>query len=255
MAENRRLPLIGVIGGEDPTGCARLVGRELAKHECVVLTGGNACHGEDKTKNAALKGTLDAEQHAEGTARYIGVLPDSVGGQLSFELISKTQLLIHTKLSSMGRDPINGATPDILICFAGGSGTICELAFGIAVGREAIFHGHTAQLLLDKCTQGSSKRRNMRRNINQLARNWESHLHMKHRTDTDQNIFDQVTTYLRQAISRPALWTAAELVQNALQKLPMTLAKEPKFPGIPGSDSQKQIQEFTSLWKTLCSSS
>ncbi|CAF3285740.1 unnamed protein product [Rotaria socialis] len=74
---------------------------------------------------------LDAEQHREGLTRYIGVLRNSTDGNVHFEQVSQRQRLIHSNLRSMNRNPANGITPDVFVCFAGGPGTICELDFGI----------------------------------------------------------------------------------------------------------------------------
>ena len=68
---SRRIPVVGVIGGEDQSGHARLVGRESARNACVVLTGGCLVNGRNETKYAAIMGALDAEQHGEGIARFI----------------------------------------------------------------------------------------------------------------------------------------------------------------------------------------
>lgn len=247
MTHLRRLPvLVGVIGGEDRSGCARLLGRELTKHGCIVLTGGRARDGRTESKHAAIMGTIDAERNGEGIARYIGVIPESLNDDFGFEYVSPTQLLIYTHLSSMDRDPINGVTPDVLVCFAGGPGTLCELAFGIAVGREVIFYDRSAQILLYKCTT-SRERASTERALLQVMARWQKHLQLPEQKD--RTIFDDLIDYLRQAVTRKPLVTALEIVQNVMQVLPPTLSDVPAFPGIPGGQYERQIRQFTSWWK------
>lgn len=251
MASGGRMPLVGVIGGEDRSGCARLVGRELTKHGCVVLTGGCAIDDCSTTKNAAIMGTLDAERYGEGLSRYIGILPHGKSDKLSFEQISERQILIHSSLGSMNRDPLNGITPDVLVCFAGGPGTICELAFGIMIGREAVFHDNSAEILLDTCT--GRNRKQIERDLLQVVKHWKSHPQFS--TDRSKNIMDSVTKYLREAVSRRKLTSAQEIVCAALELLPKQLPNIPMFLGIPGDCIKKQIDEFASYWSILSKNS
>jgi len=237
-----------VIGGDDRSGCARLTGRELAKNGCVILTGGCAVDGRSETKYAAIMGTLDAEQYGEGIARYIGIMPKINKDNFDFEYLSPRQFVIHSGLSSMDRDPLNGITPDVLICFAGGIGTICELAFGIAAGREAIFHDNCAQILLDQLIK-SRRRAEIQRELSQVAEKWQSHLQLPN--DYGSRITDIVTEYLHKAVHRVQLISAAMIVQAALQMLPNKLPDIPAFPGVPGVHYQQQIQKFASLWTAL----
>ena len=191
-------------------------------------------------------GTIDAERNGEGIPRYIGVIPESLNGDFGFEYVSPTQLLIYTNLSSMDRDPINGVTPDVLVCFAGGPGTLCELAFGIAVGREVIFHDRSAQILLDKCTTGRELA-NIKRALLQVMAHWQKYLQLPERKD--RTIFDDLIDYLRQAVTRKTILSASEIVQNLMLVLPVTLSDVPAFPGIPGGHHEQQIRQFTSWWK------
>ena len=47
------------------------------------------------------------------------------------------------------RDAINGVTPDVLVFFAGSSGTLCELAFALQAKRPVLFW-RAAQILRNK---------------------------------------------------------------------------------------------------------
>jgi hypothetical protein len=169
---------------------------------------------------------------------------------LTFECLTPRQLVIHTGLSSLDRDLINGTTPDVLVCFDGGPGTICELAFGIAVGREAVFHGHCAQNLLEKCN--GSRRAEIKQILSQVAAKWQTHLQL---SDNDGNtIFKILTEYLRKAVGSAPLTSATEIVQAVLQILPSQLSGIPPFPGLLDSQlKQQQQREFAVCWAAISS--
>lgn len=245
----RRIPVVGVIGGEDRSGCARSVGRELVKNRCVVLTGGCPIDGHNETKHAAMMGALDAEQLGEGTARLIGIMPKNNTQNLIFECLTPRQLIIHSGLSSLDRDPINGITPDVLVCFDGGTGTLCELAFGLAFGREAIFHEHCARNLLDKCI--GRRRSEIEQTLSQVAAKWQTHLQLP---NSDGGAMIKILIdYLRKATSRAVLTSAATIVEAALQMLPNPLPDIPAFPGLLHSRDKEHQREFAIYWSTLSS--
>jgi hypothetical protein len=205
-----------------------LVGRELEKNRCVVPTGGYSIDVRNETKHMAIMGALDAEQHGKGIARFIGIIPQNGTQNFKFESLTSRQFVVHTDLSGLDRDPINGTTPDVLICFDGGPDTICELAFGIAVGREVIFHGHCARNLLEKCTQ--SRHAEVKQILLQVAAKWKTHWQLP--DSDDDAIFNILTEYLRKAADRVPLTFATEIVQAALQILPKQLSDIPAVPGV-----------------------
>ncbi|CAF3422588.1 unnamed protein product [Rotaria sp. Silwood1] len=148
----------------------------------------------------------------------------------------------------MDRDPLNGITPDVLVCFAGGPGTICELAFGIISGRESIFHDDCAKQLLDKCTKGR-QRTEIKRGILRVVANWQSYLSFS--MGDGNKIMDILIEYLHKAVTRNPLTSAPEIVQAALQALPNKLSDVPAFPGLPCARRRQQVDEFASWWKSL----
>ncbi|CAF1503009.1 unnamed protein product [Didymodactylos carnosus] len=202
----------------------------------------------NETQYAAIMGPFDAEQHGGGVARFIGVMPHNSNRDLTFECLTSTQLVIHSGLSSLDRDPINGTTPDALICFGGGLGTICELAFGISAGREAIFHENCAQNLLDICTK--NKRDDIEQILSQLAVEWQTHIQLP--DGGAVAIIDILTEYLRKAVDRVPLTSAPPIVQAVLDILPNQLPDIPAFPGLLDSHrKQQQLREFATLWTIL----
>lgn len=244
----QRMPLVGVIGGDDPTGSARQIGRELMKNNCVLLTGGYPLDSSTGTSCSALVGALDAEKYGEGMARFIGVIPHALKSNVIFECLTPQQLVIHSNMDSLDRDPINGTTPDVLICLAGGPGTICELAFGIAVGREVIFHGSSAQMLLEQC---KNRRPYIQRILSDVVTKWKMHLKLPSNGDDDV-LFHHLTEYLERATKRALLTSAAAVVEAALNHLPSSLLDVPAFPGILDSQLNKKYQEhFAKYWIIL----
>ena len=243
----QRLPLVGVIGGYDSTGSARSIGRELMKRNCVLLTGGYPLDHSTGTNCLALSGALDAETQDEGIARFIGVIPMALKPNVIFECLTPRQLIIHSQMDSFDRDPINGTTPDILICLAGGPGTICELTFGIVAGREVVFHEQSAQMLLDQCR---NQRYQIQRILSGVAEKWKGYMKLP---DGDEDaLFNHLTKYLETATNRVPLTTAATIVETALQHLPNPLLEVPAFPGILDSELNRKYQdEFVKYWMAL----
>lgn len=111
-------------------------------------------------------------------------------------------------------------TPDVLICFNEGTGTICELAFGLAVGRQAIFHDNCAQNLLDKCI--GERGAKIEQTLSRVSAKWQTHLQLPN-SNSDAMI-KILIDYLRKA-TRHALLTSAEtIVEAALLMLPSQLS-------------------------------
>ena len=75
-------------------------------------------------------------------ARLIGILPD---GPRCWDERDHC-LFLRTNLNHKERDAINGVTPDVLIFFAGSSGTLCELAFALNAQKPVLFWRATQTL-------------------------------------------------------------------------------------------------------------
>jgi predicted Rossmann-fold nucleotide-binding protein len=141
---NRRT-IIGVMGGDDTVGAiaseAKLVGAAVTRAERILLTGG--CVVENtKVKDAAMTGAEREGLTTDRVARLIGILPD---GPRCWNERGHC-LFLSTNLNHMERDAINGVTPDVLIFFAGSSGTLCELAFALQAQKPILFWRATETL-------------------------------------------------------------------------------------------------------------
>lgn len=140
--------IIGVIGGDESheAPVARRIGEEIAVSGHIVLTGGRP-EPTTEVKNATLWGAHQAELNAPAErhvkARMIGILKR---GAPNWNPPNPCRLILETGLSSYERDAINGLTPDAMIVFLGGRGTLCELAYAAAAGKPIAFCGSTAAL-------------------------------------------------------------------------------------------------------------
>jgi hypothetical protein len=129
-----RLPIIGLIGGDEQPTEASMCGAWIARSGYILLTGGRPI--EDKqVKNAAMSGAVSLDGDGP-VARLIGVLPSH---SIKWNRPSRLRLYLETGLGSLERDPINGMTPDVLVVFRGGTGTLCELAYAAVSGKPILF--------------------------------------------------------------------------------------------------------------------
>jgi predicted Rossmann-fold nucleotide-binding protein len=137
-----------VIGGDEShqVAAARKTGEEIARADQIILTGGRPEPGNE-VKNATLWGAHEAERSSTADnpvkARMVGILK---GGKLNWKMPNPCRLVVETGLSSFERDPINGLTPDAIIVFRGGRGTLCELAYAAAASKPIAFYDSIVQL-------------------------------------------------------------------------------------------------------------
>jgi hypothetical protein len=128
-----RRPVIGIIGGGDRRREAQNLGADAAACRAILLTGGTP-NDDDNVKNAAMFGFRNAMGSMSG---LIGILPSC---STAWDTTSSPgSLFLSTGLTSYARDPINGLTPDVVIAFRGGEGTLCELAFAALAKKQILF--------------------------------------------------------------------------------------------------------------------
>ncbi len=144
----RKRCIVGVIGGDESVqiDSARKVGEEIANADQIILTGGRPVNTND-VKNIVLWGAHEAEKNAAVSrtvrARMIGVLKSK---QVEWNTDQPCRLILKTGLTSFERDAINGLTPDVLIVFQGGRGTLCELAYAAAARKPIRYYKSVDQL-------------------------------------------------------------------------------------------------------------
>jgi serine/threonine protein kinase len=134
-----RKPIIGVMGGNKQAEAmatdARLVGAKVSLLGHILLTGGRCVDNSD-VKNVSMVGAAEAELTSGTIARLIGIIPEK---PRRWDDNHPNRLFLSTGLRSAERDPINAATPDVLIFFAGNSGTLCELSFAVQARKPRLF--------------------------------------------------------------------------------------------------------------------
>jgi predicted Rossmann-fold nucleotide-binding protein len=147
----RRRCIVGVIGGDDSNQveAAQRVGEAIARAGQIILTGGEP-KNTNEVKNAVLWGAAQAEEAAFGRppvhARMVGILKSSQDAVDWNDRDHPCRLILKTGLTSFERDPINGLTPDALIVFQGGRGTLCELAYAAAANMPIRYYRSIQQL-------------------------------------------------------------------------------------------------------------
>jgi hypothetical protein len=135
-----RKVIIGVIGATHRDGepvapevldLARSIGHEIGTRDAILLTGGEPNEEDRSVKSFAMLGCQEA-QLAEGpSGRMISVLSERPSNRVD-PAPGTRRIVLQTKLSSMGRNPLTGGTPDRLIVLRHGrAGTLVELAFAL----------------------------------------------------------------------------------------------------------------------------
>ncbi len=125
----KRKPIIGVMGPGSPKDSSVLkqaeeIGRQIAKRNWILLTGGRKAGVMD----AASKGASKAG------GEVIGVLP----GDSHLGMSDYVSIPIITGMGS-GRNLINILTADVLIVCGMGLGTSSEAALAIKHGKPTLF--------------------------------------------------------------------------------------------------------------------
>lgn len=118
-------------GGREISNVAQEIGREITKHQHVILTGGLP---SDKIPSP-VKSSATFGAKMLGTrlnpARIISVLPKQSILNIKYkpeENSNIKHLIIETPYSDE-RNFINGCLPDVMIAVHGGAGTLSEIAF------------------------------------------------------------------------------------------------------------------------------
>ena len=124
-----RKPIIGVMGPGSPENStiirhAEEIGRQIAQHNWILLTGGRKAGVMD----AASKGA------SEAGGEVIGILPNDTHVGMS----DHVTVPIVTGIGS-GRNVINILTADVVIVCGMGLGTASEAALAIKYGKPTIF--------------------------------------------------------------------------------------------------------------------
>jgi len=135
----QRRIVIGVIGGDGLKEAVLSFGKAVAEQGCILLTGGKLQKDESESgevKDAAMFGAKSAEATG-AVARLIGILPNNESKEIW--VTTDHHLFLDTGLTHNIRNVINGLTPDVLVIFGGGGGTLAEAAFAVAANKPIFF--------------------------------------------------------------------------------------------------------------------
>jgi predicted Rossmann-fold nucleotide-binding protein len=246
-----RLVIVGAVGGDRQGRHAHAFGKAVAKSNCILLTGGGD-HRGDEVKNAAVRGCLAARCDG-AVGRAIGILPSD---QVRWESADAWHLLLHTGLKHYLRNLLNGVTPDIVVVFAGGRGTLAEAAFAMAAGRPILFFGGEAEepavVRLRRnferyFSRGDSA--DVEMYLNQPLQHWRD-LYRSRLTTC------QLRELLCERLRTAADWpdSAEALAQHCVEQFASLESRPPMgFPGLPGEpDSRLRFQQEIARMSEAC---
>jgi uncharacterized protein (TIGR00725 family) len=133
-----RRPIVAAFGGDRAGPLAYEFGAAVARSGCILLTGGGV-ENTAQIKDLTAKGA----RGADARARFVGILPSTA----VVWQVATNELLLHTGLPHNIRNLINGVTPDVVVVFGGGCGTLAEAGFAAAAGKPIFFLGSKAECL------------------------------------------------------------------------------------------------------------
>jgi SLOG cluster4 family len=151
-----RKMIVAAIGGNGMPGVAASALRfgELLSDRAILLTGGEPNDSLPDVKSAALAGSQKT-----GRGLMISVLTK---GKPACELKDR-RLILQTGLGKYERDPITGSAADVVVVFAGGAGTLVELAYAAFQNCPIIFQSSIRFLRMKCCFEAGEVRNGLKR--------------------------------------------------------------------------------------------
>ncbi len=248
----RKRAIIGVIGGGNQETLARAVGAEISCQDQILLTGGTPAKlvakvfggliDSSEVKFAAIDGACDAEVPEHRVSRFIGILLGGIPEDLLKDS-NRHRLLYRTGLSGISRDPINGLTPDVLIVFSGGTGTLLELAYA-ATAKKPLLFAQSVIALKDKLTE-HRKDGKLRMFLDEATQSYPT-VNGQRIGHNDLDSLLECTLKCSEDFNGSPKELVVQAKNNAIAK---PLSEESGFPGLPGITHSKE--RFEKLLKAL----
>jgi SLOG cluster4 family len=260
----RRL-IVGVVGGDDNLDGGKALGIEVTRRGWILLTGGEVLaktEVEDKgeVKDAAMLGAHDFEQRGgKQRARLIGIIPSHTTSNKPEEWRAETaiwcpprpyyRLFLRTGLPHFIRNVINGCTPDVLVAFGGGAGTLAEMAFALMTERKVYVHSGYKRLL-------DNVEKYFGENANKGLENRRRYLEIPLRCYPfegwgPEKLLSRVKTFINDSNNSPLdfedVAAAATTIAQKIHSASIQVKERTGFPGLPHeAGSVNRFHEYVS---------
>ena len=136
----RTAPVIALFGSSDHTDVAEALGAEIARRNCILLTGGGRGAPVRAVTESGLDGAEAARREESVVAARIGVLGRRHGRVLVDVEDEETKIVLGLAVGDR-RNYVNAHLCDVAIALDGGDGTKSEVAFCLALGRPVVLVG------------------------------------------------------------------------------------------------------------------
>lgn len=136
----RTAPVIALFGSGDHTDVAAAVGAEIARRNCILLTGGGRGAPDPAVTESGLEGAEAARRDERVVAARIGVLGRRHRRVLVDVEDEETKIVLGLAVGDR-RNYVNAHLCDVAIALDGGDGTTSEVAFCLALGRPVVLVG------------------------------------------------------------------------------------------------------------------
>jgi uncharacterized protein (TIGR00725 family) len=225
-----RRPIVAAFGGDRAGPLAYEFGAAVGRSGCILLTGGGV-ENTAQIKDLTAKGAREADAQA----RFVGILPSTT---VRWH-VANNELFVHTGLPHNVRNLINGLTPDVVVVFGGGCGTLAEAGFAAAAGKPIFFLGSGADCL------ERLKRNYQKCYVIDAAKNVDLYLDAPLRTFHSPAIKgwtpDDLRNRIQAVVSRSVEWneSASHLVSQCLDSIGATDLPLTGFPGLPSEPGSK----------------
>jgi hypothetical protein len=216
------------------------IGFRIGANDAILMTGGEPDSFDRSVKSFAMLGCEAVKDNKNRSlGRMVCVLPN---GQRGVRRISgRRRVNLVTGLGSMGRNPITGGTPDLLIVLKGGQGTLVELTFA-SRQRIATVFAESAECLkaaLDKIERDKKLTDSFNADIEKACRRYVLNIGPK-------ELWPQLSELLKTAedVKSDGQEIAAVAVNAALDRKPQ-IGRSANFEGIPDDKGNRCLkQEF-----------
>lgn len=136
----RTAPVIALFGSSDHTDVADALGAEIARRNCILLTGGGRGASGPAVTESGLDGAEAARRDERVVAARVGVLGRKHRRVLVDVEDEETKIVLGLAVGDR-RNYVNAHLCDVAIALDGGDGTKSEVAFCLALGRPVVLVG------------------------------------------------------------------------------------------------------------------